>query len=492
MKTFSLICLLSWFSIATFAQGEGKQLTVAQQQADFKILKQALERLHPGLERFNTAEQMKGHFAQLKQQLKTPQTERSMLRLLAQFAAKIKCSHTYCNPWNMDKAVKTRLYGPNPKKFPFKFKMLGERMIITKDLSEENQLKRGDEVTHINGVAVKQIVAKIKTVANKDGNAYPQQLATIEEYGFDYYFPLFFELKPTYQLKAKQLASGKTIDITAKGVTVATQRKLHEARFGKVKSYDDLWSFKIEKGVAYLEVGTFVTWRMKKLKWKKFLRQTFAQIKRQKIKTLVLDLRNNGGGLTDAAIDLLRYLYKKPFKFNEKVLVRNYQAGKVGKYLDTWDKKMLNPPAKLFAKQADGWYTYLPAARKQWRPHKNAFKGKVYVLSSAHNGSGATTTLAHIQEQKLGTIVGQETGGSKEGPIGGQIFYLRLPNTHMELDLPVMRSFVPMKYPQKLKKDRGVIPDIAVKKSVADIAKGIDTELTFVKKKFIAAPKTEK
>jgi C-terminal processing protease CtpA/Prc len=492
MKTFSLICLLSWCSIAAFAQGEGKQLTVAQQQADFKILKQALKHMHPGLERFNTKQEMEGHFAQLKQQLQTPQTERSMFRLLAQFAAKIKCSHTYCNPWNMDKGVKTRLYGANPKKFPFKFKMLGERMIITKDLSEENQLKRGDEVTHINGVAMKEIVAKLRTVAKKDGNAYPQQLANIEGYGFDYYFPLFFEVKPSYQLKVKQFASGKTIDVAAKGVTIGTQIKLHEARFGKVKSYDDRWSLKIEKGVAYLEVGTFVTWRMKNIKWKKFLRKAFAQIKQQNIKTLVLDLRSNGGGLTDAAVDLLRYLYKKPFKFNEKVLVKNYQAGKVGEYLDTWDKKMLNPPAKLFAKQANGWYEYLPGAKKQWKPHKNAFKGKLYVLCSAQNGSGATVTLAHIQEQKLGTIIGQETGGSKEGPIGGQIFYLRLPNTHMELDLPVMRSFVPMKYPQKLKKDRGVIPDITVKKSVADIAKGIDTELDFVKKKFILAPKTEK
>lgn len=474
------------------AQNEGKTFTVAEQQADFKILKKALERLHPGLTRFNTQQEMDQHFADLQKALQTPQTERSLLRILSQFTAKIKCSHTYCNPWNIDKGVKQRLYGKNPQEFPFKFKMFDERMIVTKDLSNEYQLKRGDEILKINGVTMPTIVKAFRTVVKKDGNAFPQQMAQMETYAFDYYFPLFFPVKATYDLEVRKYENKQVKTLAVKALTKAEWKANNLARFGKNKTYDDLWSFAMwDAETAYLEVGTYVTWKMKQ-NWKKRLKKAFATMKSKGAKRLILDLRGNSGGLTDAAIEVLRYLYDKPFKFGEKTLVKNYRAGDIGQYLDTWDKKALNPPAKYFKKLADGYYEYLPGKNRRFKPFKNRFKGKVYVLCSAHNGSGGTTTLGHIQEQNLGTIIGQETGGSKEGPIGGQIFYLKLPNTKMEIDLPVMRGYLPIKHPEKLQKDKGVIPDITVKKSIDDIAKGIDTEIEYVKKNLITREKAEK
>lgn len=490
------LLILSIFLLNTLflqAQSEGKTFTVAQQQADFKILKQALERLHPGLLRFNTQAMMNQHFATLKKALDTPQTERSLLRVLSEFAAKIKCSHTYCNPWNIDKGVKQRLYGKNPKGFPFRFKMINERMIVTKDLSKANRLKKGDEIVKINGIPMQAIVAKLRMVIKKDGNAYPQQMAQMESYAFDYYFPLFFAVQPNYTVEAMPYNTSKSITFETEALTKAAQRQLHQARFGAVKTHDDLWKLEFwDNATAYLQIGTYVTWRLKK-NWQKFLKQAFAEIKKKQSQRLVLDLRGNSGGLTEAAIEVLRYLYTKPFKFGEKTLVKNYRAEGVTQYLSTWDKKTLNPPARFFKKDAkSGMYEFLPGKNKIYKPYKRRFKGKVYVLCDAHNGSGGTSTLAHIQEQNLGVIVGQETGGSKEGPIGGQIFYLRLPNTHMEIDLPAMRGYMPIKHPEKLQKDKGVIPDIMIKKSVTDIAQGIDTELTFVKEKLIPKETTEK
>ena len=134
--TFSILMTLLSLTFIQ-AQNDGKLFTVAQQQADFKILKKALERLHPGLTRFNTQQEMDQHFTDLQKALQAPQTERSLLRILSQFTAKIKCSHTYCNPWNIDKGIKQRIYGKNPLEFPFRFQMIDERMIVTKDLSNE-------------------------------------------------------------------------------------------------------------------------------------------------------------------------------------------------------------------------------------------------------------------------------------------------------------------------------------------------------------------
>ena len=493
MKKITFTIWLALLSLSfTQAQNEGKSFTVAQQQADFKILKKALEHLHPGLTRFNTQQAMDQHFADLRNALQTPQTERSLVRLLSQFTAKIKCSHTYCNPWNMNDEVRKRIYGENPRELPFKFQMLDERMIVTKDLSNEYQLKRGDEILKINGIAMPDIVKAFRTVVKKDGNAFPQQMAQMESYAFDYYFPLFFPVKATYDLEVKQYKGGKKVLLTVKALTKKEWKANMLARFGKNKTYDDLWSFAMwDDETAYLEIGTYVTWKMKQ-NWKKRLKEAFATMKSKGAKRLILDLRGNSGGLTDAAVVLLRYLYDRPFKFGEKTLLKNYRAEELLPYLNTWNKKALTPPARFFKKQANGMYEFLPGKNRKFKPFKNRFKGKVYVLCSAHNGSGGTSTLAHIQEQNLGTIIGQETGGSKEGPIGGQIFYLTLPNTKMEIDLPVMRGYMPIKYPEKLQKDKGVIPDITVKKSIEDIAKGVDTEIEYVKKHLIAREKAEK
>jgi hypothetical protein len=102
------------------------------------------------------------------------------------------------------------------------------------------------------------------------------------------------------------------------------------------------------------------------------------------------------------------------------------------------------------------------------KPRSNGFKGNTYLLVNAANSS-ATFYFAEIaKENNMATLVGETTGGSQQGLNGGMMFFLRLPNSTIEIDIPIIGSFSAEK-PQG-----GIQPDIIVAQTVQDLIKGED------------------
>ncbi len=77
-----------------------------------------------------------------------------------------------------------------------------------------------------------------------------------------------------------------------------------------------------------------------------------------------------------------------------------------------------------------------------------------------------------VKSHHLGILIGQTTGGSLRGINGGAFFFLRLPKSGIELDLPLIGTFPPQSVA-----DHGVTPDVFVEPTALDIAKGRDPEL---------------
>jgi len=81
----------------------------------------------------------------------------------------------------------------------------------------------------------------------------------------------------------------------------------------------------------------------------------------------------------------------------------------------------------------------------------------------------------YVKEHQIATIIGQETGGNLKGTNGGYMFFMRLPNSRIEVDIPVFGINVNEDTPATY--NGGVKPDIEVHKSVKDLINGVDTEL---------------
>ena len=102
-------------------------------------------------------------------------------------------------------------------------------------------------------------------------------------------------------------------------------------------------------------------------------------------------------------------------------------------------------------------------------PH---FAQPVYVLVDASNSSATFEFTTAARRAGLVTLVGQTTGGNLRGINGGAFFFLRLPNSKIELDLPLVGQFPPTPQP-----DGGVTPDIVVPRTIEDVQRGADPEL---------------
>jgi C-terminal processing protease CtpA/Prc len=136
-------------------------------------------------------------------------------------------------------------------------------------------------------------------------------------------------------------------------------------------------------------------------------------------------------------------------------------------YLFTWDSSFYDLTRRIKTYNQD-YYLLSGKEMPVVKPRSNGFKGNTYLLVNAANSS-ATFYFAEIaKENKLATLIGETTGGSQKGLNGGMMFFLRLPNSGIEIDIPIVGSFSAEK-PQG-----GIQPDIIVKQTVEELTKGED------------------
>jgi C-terminal processing protease CtpA/Prc len=106
------------------------------------------------------------------------------------------------------------------------------------------------------------------------------------------------------------------------------------------------------------------------------------------------------------------------------------------------------------------------------------------MIIGAVNSSATFEFARALRAHQLGTLVGQTTGGNQRGINGGAFFFLRLPNSGIELDLPLIGQF-----PAGDPPDAGLEPDIAVQTTIDAIAAGRDAELGAVMEAISRQPK---
>ena len=105
---------------------------------------------------------------------------------------------------------------------------------------------------------------------------------------------------------------------------------------------------------------------------------------------------------------------------------------------------------------------------------------RVFVLVDASNSSATFEFAFALKQHKLATLVGQPTGGNQRGINGGAFFFLRLPASKLEVDLPLIAQF-PMPWGSE-RPDTGVSPDVLVSPAALDLAQQTDAELEAVKR----------
>ena len=241
----------------------------------------------------------------------------------------------------------------------------------------------------------------------------------------------------------------------------------------------DLWQFKmIDDRTALLTLHSFSIWNWD-FDWKAYIDNVFKQLKTKAVPNLIIDIRLNGGGADMVGLELLKNISQQPIVFTARKEMSRFTEfpASVKPHIGTWDKWFETKGIQKFKPIEEGYYSMggKVSEAKSFKPYKNNYKGKVFLLVSPFNSSATYYLAGTAQRINAATLVGQETGGNQQGINGGLIYFLTLPNSHIELDIPVVGDFQIGDKP-----DRGYLPEVLVQSNVADIANGVDSELAAV------------
>lgn len=488
----SILLVTVAFTVSSAQTAAAPLLKASDLQSDAALLRRAYVNLHPGLYRYNSVAEVNAAFAALDQRLSHNQTLQEAFLAFSEFTAKVRCGHTQANPFNQSDGLADALL-KSPTRVPFYFQWLNRRMIVTQDFTPEHSLPAGSEIVAINGVASQTILAKLMTVARADGENDSKRIAQLEVTGdneyetFDIYFPMFFpESKPELDLLVHRPGRAGEQHLRAKPLTFEQRIAPIKEREAQRKGGNEVlfeWRY-LSRGAAYLKMSTWALYGSK-WDWKRWLNEKIDEAAERNAPALILDIRGNEGG-DDVGNEILPHLIDASMTLSSMRRLVRYRRvpDDLTQFLHTWDKSFFDwessatdlplpwPTAPIGVSYFRLTRYDNDTAGDVIKPAGRRFRGRVIVLIDATNSSATFQFAENVQHHHLGTLIGQPTGGSQRGINGGAFFFLELPHSGIEMDLPLIGTF-----PLKPAPDAGVTPDVLVTRTSSDIASGRDPEL---------------
>ena len=219
---------------------------------------------------------------------------------------------------------------------------------------------------------------------------------------------------------------------------------------------------------------------------RKFFKTSFKSIKSLGLKHLVIDVRSNGGGEAGNSTLLTQYLSDHNFKIADSL----YAIKRSSRYRDyiRFQPIYWLITTIITRKKSDDNFHFGFYERHVFKPFKKShFDGNIYILTGGNSFSATTLFAQELKGQKNVKIIGEETGGGGYGNTAWIIPELTLPNSKLRIGIPKFR-FVMRK--DLIKEGRGVMPDIYVAPTAADIKNGVDVKIEKAKQLIIQANST--
>lgn len=458
------------------AAASDAMLAPSAMRADVALLRRAYGLLHPGLWRYESAAGMEARFDALAAAASRPMSLTAFWLELSRLLTATRCGHSFVNPANQSDAVAGALFG-QANRLPVEFLWLDDRMVVTRDPFGTG-IAPGSVICSVDGRPAGAILASLMRLARADGHNDAKRRRLLSVQGGERWesFDLFFGAlygRPRYVLEVEG-RDGRRRRATLDAVSLDRRRAVSVA--AERAEGAPAWTIERRGGAALL---TMPSWALygDRWDWRGWLDAEMDRLIADGVPRLVVDLRTNEGG-QDCGIVLAERLLERPVPFEEMRRLVRYRSipADLRPHLDTWDRSF--DRLGEGAARVDDLFYRLPDVGSgeegdgMIRPRGRRYTGEVRVLVGPQNSS-ATFQFAELAKRAhVATLMGETTGGNRRGLNGGCFYFLRLPGSGLEADLPLVG-----RYPLSPQPDAGVEPDVAVPVTAGDVARGRDAVL---------------
>jgi hypothetical protein len=337
-------------------QKETLKYSPKELQEDYAILRKALETTYPSLYRFVDSSIITKYFEDQFILLDHPETEIEFYKAIVSTCARVNDEHLIPGP---SKDYYLSLKNANHY-FPFSLKIIDRRFYVFKTDQSNSSVPVGSEIISINGRSVEEIQNTLLATIPSDGYIQTFNIRHLEDYSmteeenlFDLNYPIFIEDVDSFKIEfiGHDDQSKKKI-VTIAGLDYKAYRQFY---YGRIKLEAPLEFKYIKKNTAYLRISSFLKWHRTRFKQDFYVLydSIFNQLKLNKTKNLILDLRNNEGG-DGTGEKLLTYLLTKPYKHFESTEEKFVGYPPVVDYLE--NGKDLFFPDSIVYKTTNGMY----------------------------------------------------------------------------------------------------------------------------------------
>lgn len=394
-----------------------KRFSKKQLADDVAYIVSSINNVHPGMYHSISKQAYQQVVDSVLNVLHDSMTERQAWPAMARLVGALGEGHS---TFNYPDGLVTQLKNGSHLLFPVLIKEFdGVNLIVRADVSGEDQLLPGDQVTSINGISTSKL---IDTLSGYAGGLKLYRAIDVCRNLITYLY--LYNISSPYQVGYLRNGMAGSVSLNAVSWPELVSHMTEKAKTLPKPPAPAGYTFSyLGKDRAYLVINSLTA---EPQVFKQFLDSCFTVLKTTAPKQLIIDLRRNGGGNSALCETLLGYITGKPFRMTGGVKWKVSQEY----------KDQLNERLKGEGPQQMGYYfnaanggIIADSGGKPEKPPKNPllYKGRVTVLIGPHTFSSANMLANTIQDYKLATLAGEPSGEPANDY--GELILLKLPNT---------------------------------------------------------------
>lgn len=410
---------------ATFS--DGPDVSTAGLRSDFERWLADMGEINPDLTIRTDQAGLAAEAAAIRDAIAEPMNAREAWALFARINPYLRDGHSGIAMPDARQALQTHIdSGGRILPFEVRFARDGTLRVLA---SAAPGLAQGDRLVSINGAPVEQLVGQMLARTPGDTERFRRALLSRR---FSAYYQFLFGDTRLYDI-AFVGADGCARTVRAEGAAVLPVALQPTPRA------DDLFEARVlPGGIGYLRIDSFA--HEVEAALAAFAARAFAQFRTRRIRALIIDVRENGGG--DDPLwqnSVMSYITDRPYSalsaYALRITRQNADPGDIiGNVQRSQYSRRMAPPAGF----------------------ADRFNGPVYILGGPFSYSATIQFMVAAQDFRVARIAGEETGALSCQT--GQVRAIDMRHTGLFAFTPQ----IAYTRPSGVGCDRGVMPDTAI------------------------------